>query len=222
MFPRRLPRGGHAGPALAGRAGRHHMRPADGRIVPSRAIAWRPFPGGGRSWRWPDSSGSACSPGRWRAVSRPPTSAAGMRGSPSRPARRRTRCSGRCGPRSTSRWGRRLAGQPPPGVSQPAALRLWGWQLLVNAAWTPAFFGLHQPWLALAVLVLLLGLVGRTLLAFRNLHRGAALLMVPYALWSCCAMPERRDPLRSWCWFVAVDRDAKIHGARIYQYSLQK
>lgn len=74
-----------------------------------------------------------------------------------------------------------------PAIGQRTALRLWGWQLLVNAAWTPVFFGLHLPWLALAVLALLLGLVGRTMLAFRNLHAGAALLMVPYALWTCYA-----------------------------------
>ena len=69
---------------------------------------------------------------------------------------------------------------------QPA-LRLWGWQLLVNALWTPAFFGLHSPALALAILLLLLVLIGRTIAAFRVHDRLAATLLVPYALWSCYA-----------------------------------
>ena len=68
-----------------------------------------------------------------------------------------------------------------------AALRLWGWQLLVNAIWTPAFFGLHSPALALAILLLLLVLIGRTIAAFSAHDRLAATLLVPYALWSCYA-----------------------------------
>lgn len=68
-----------------------------------------------------------------------------------------------------------------------AALRLWGWQLLVNALWTPAFFGLHSPALALALLLLLLTLLGRTIAAFTTHDRLAATLLVPYALWSCYA-----------------------------------
>ncbi len=47
-----------------------------------------------------------------------------------------------------------------------AALRLWGWQLLFNALWTPAFFGLRSPGLALVVILALLVLVALTLRAF--------------------------------------------------------
>ena len=68
-----------------------------------------------------------------------------------------------------------------------AALRLWGWQLLLNALWTPAFFGLHDPALALGVMALLLGAVALTIRAFRPLHRGAALLLAPYLAWVCYA-----------------------------------
>jgi tryptophan-rich sensory protein len=74
-----------------------------------------------------------------------------------------------------------------PAIGQRAALKLWGWQLLVNAAWTPAFFGLHSPGLGLAVLALLLVLIGLTLRAFRRQHPLAAALLVPYLLWSCYA-----------------------------------
>ena len=68
-----------------------------------------------------------------------------------------------------------------------AALRLWGWQLLVNALWPPAFFGLHRPGLALAVLLVLLVLAGMTALAFLRLRRPAGLLMLPYLGWLCFA-----------------------------------
>lgn len=67
------------------------------------------------------------------------------------------------------------------------ALRLWGWQLLLNAAWTPAFFGLRSTVLGLVVIVPLLALIGLTIRAFRRLSPLAALLMVPYALWTLYA-----------------------------------
>jgi translocator protein len=64
-----------------------------------------------------------------------------------------------------------------------AALRLWGWQLLFNAAWTPAFFGLHSPVLGLAVIVALLLMVALTMLLFRRVCGTAALLLAPYLAW---------------------------------------
>lgn len=66
----------------------------------------------------------------------------------------------------------------------PRPLRLWGWQLAVNAAWTPAFFALHSPPLALAVCLVLLALIGLTVHAFMRLHRIAAWLMMPYLAWT--------------------------------------
>lgn len=74
-----------------------------------------------------------------------------------------------------------------PAAGHRRALRLWGWQLLVNAAWTPAFFGMHSPLLGLAVLAPLLVLIGYTMRAFHRLQPLAAGLMVPYLLWSCYA-----------------------------------
>jgi len=72
-------------------------------------------------------------------------------------------------------------------VGKRVALRLWGWQLLLNAGWTPAFFGLHSPGLALIVMVPLVGLIGLTIRAFGRIHRLAAALLLPYALWMCYA-----------------------------------
>lgn len=67
------------------------------------------------------------------------------------------------------------------------ALLLWGWQLLVNAAWTPAFFGLHSPACGLLVLIPLLVLICLTIRAFHRIRPIAALLMLPYFLWTCYA-----------------------------------
>ena len=64
-----------------------------------------------------------------------------------------------------------------------AALRVWGWQLLFNAAWTPAFFGLRSPVLGLAVIGALLLLIALTTLMFRRVCSTAATLLVPYAVW---------------------------------------
>ncbi len=77
-------------------------------------------------------------------------------------------------------WRRRLIGHR-------AALRLWGWQLLVNAAWSPAFFGLHSPTLALAVILPTLVLIGLTIRRFWRLDWVAGALMLPYAAWMCYA-----------------------------------
>lgn len=66
-------------------------------------------------------------------------------------------------------------------------LRLWGWQLLVNAAWSPAFFGLHSPGTALVVILALLLLVGLTAYGFARVHRLAGVLLLPYLGWVCYA-----------------------------------
>ena len=64
-----------------------------------------------------------------------------------------------------------------------AALRAWGWQLLANALWPPAFFGLHALGLGLVVIGLMLATIALTILAFWPIERRAALLLVPYLTW---------------------------------------
>ena len=73
------------------------------------------------------------------------------------------------------------------GALRRRGLLLWGWQLAVNAAWTPVFFGLHRPVPALAVIAGLAGLVALTVRDFRHVDRLAALLMAPYLAWVCYA-----------------------------------
>jgi translocator protein len=68
-----------------------------------------------------------------------------------------------------------------------AALKWWGWLLLFDAAWSPVFFGLHRPDLALIVMVPLLALTGISAYGFGRIDRTAALLMFPYAIWMCYA-----------------------------------
>jgi translocator protein len=56
-------------------------------------------------------------------------------------------------------------------------------QLLLNAAWTPLFFGLHRPDFAFFdILLLWLSIIGM-IAAFHAISVGAALLLVPYLLW---------------------------------------
>ncbi len=66
-------------------------------------------------------------------------------------------------------------------------LRLWGWQLLLNAAWVPVFFGLRSPALGLAVILPMLGVITATIVNFARVRPRAAWLMLPYLLWTCYA-----------------------------------
>ena len=67
------------------------------------------------------------------------------------------------------------------GWRQP--LRLYFTQLLLNAAWTPVFFGAQEIGWALAVIVALWAAILCTLLAFRRVSKLAAWMMVPYLAW---------------------------------------
>jgi translocator protein len=66
-------------------------------------------------------------------------------------------------------------------------LRLWGWQLAANALWTPAFFAMRSPPLALAVSLVLTSLIALTMRNFARLRPAAAWLMAPYLAWTCYA-----------------------------------
>jgi len=67
------------------------------------------------------------------------------------------------------------------GHRRPLALFLT--QLVLNATWTPLFFGLHWPGIAFTEIVLLWLAIAATLAAFRPVSRAAAWLLAPYLAW---------------------------------------
>jgi tryptophan-rich sensory protein len=62
-------------------------------------------------------------------------------------------------------------------------LRLYFAQLLLNAAWTPIFFGAHQlGWALLEITALWIAIL-LTMLSFRRVSRPAGWLFAPYLAW---------------------------------------
>lgn len=56
-------------------------------------------------------------------------------------------------------------------------------QLILNTAWSFAFFGLQRPWLGVLVISLLIAAIIWTIQTFRVVSKPAAILMVPYLFW---------------------------------------
>jgi translocator protein len=63
------------------------------------------------------------------------------------------------------------------------ALAVYALQLILNAAWTPLFFGLHRPDLGFVDIVLVWMSIVATIVLFYPIHVVAALLLVPYLAW---------------------------------------
>lgn len=63
------------------------------------------------------------------------------------------------------------------------SLTLWAAQLVLNAAWTPLFFGASMYTAALVDITVLAGVVAATTILFARRHRLAAALMIPYLVW---------------------------------------
>ena len=72
--------------------------------------------------------------------------------------------------------------------TQRAALTIYCVQLALNASWTPIFFGLRRPGLALAEIILLWLAIIVTICFFATARPLAAWLLGPYALWVTFAM----------------------------------
>jgi len=68
-------------------------------------------------------------------------------------------------------------------AAQRKPLSLFLIQLALNAAWTPMFFGLQRPDLALIVILFLWAAIAATIRAFRPASKPAAWLLVPYLAW---------------------------------------
>lgn len=67
------------------------------------------------------------------------------------------------------------------------ALALFLLQLILNGLWTPLFFGLRMPLVAFIEIVLLWASIGLTILAFARVSLAAAVLLLPYILWTSFA-----------------------------------
>jgi tryptophan-rich sensory protein len=63
----------------------------------------------------------------------------------------------------------------------PLGLFLLQW--LLNALWTPLFFGLHRSDLAFTEIILLWLVLAATLWSFWQVRKAAGVLLVPYLAW---------------------------------------
>jgi len=59
----------------------------------------------------------------------------------------------------------------------------FGTQLVLNSLWSIVFFGLHMPWLGVAVILFLLVMIVLTMKAFATISRAATWLLAPYVAW---------------------------------------
>lgn len=71
----------------------------------------------------------------------------------------------------------------PADTARNAALVWFFVQLLLNAIWSPVFFGLEAPGLALAVIVALFCALALTVRSFFAVDRVAGWMMTPYLAW---------------------------------------
>ncbi len=76
-----------------------------------------------------------------------------------------------------------LVWRTPASAARTAALRWFGVQLALNAAWTPVFFGLRSVGGGLAVIVVLLAAIVVTIVRIRPVSRLASWLLAPYLAW---------------------------------------
>ena len=65
---------------------------------------------------------------------------------------------------------------------------MYGIQLVLNAAWTPIFFGAREPGWALVDIIALWVAILVTMVAFFRIGRAGGWLMVPYVAWVSFAM----------------------------------
>lgn len=70
---------------------------------------------------------------------------------------------------------------------RPAALTLFGIQLVLNLVWSPLFFGAHQISAAFWLIIVIFVFALLATLAFARIRKSAAWVMVPYLAWLCFA-----------------------------------
>ena len=63
------------------------------------------------------------------------------------------------------------------------ALKLFGFQFLLNLIWSPVFFKFQQPLLALIIIIVLWLFITWTIKVFFTIHKPAGYLLIPYLMW---------------------------------------
>ena len=71
----------------------------------------------------------------------------------------------------------------PASVERRLALRQFGVQLILNASWSPVFFGAHSLVGGLVVIVMMVFAIAATIQRFHALDKPAAWLLAPYLAW---------------------------------------
>jgi tryptophan-rich sensory protein len=69
------------------------------------------------------------------------------------------------------------------GILRPIALGLFIAQYILNFLWSYLFFGLHNPFLGLVDILLLLYIIMALIVVTWRIYRPISLLLVPYFLW---------------------------------------
>lgn len=77
----------------------------------------------------------------------------------------------------------RILSGDPTQQGRQRAIMLFVAQMAFNAGWSVAFFGMHNPALALGVIAILETLIVLTIMNFLKIDRLAGALLIPYALW---------------------------------------
>ena len=85
---------------------------------------------------------------------------------------------------------RRLGARP---RESRRALVLFAVQLALNLSWTPVFFGMQRPDLALVVILFLWVAIAATIVAAWKACKTAAALLVPYLAWVTFATALNAD-----------------------------
>ena len=87
---------------------------------------------------------------------------------------------------SVAAW---LVWRSPATEARRRALSIYVAQLMINAVWTPAFFGLGSVvgaagiWVALVIIVVLDFMVLAAIIRFAEVSKSAAALLIPYWFW---------------------------------------
>lgn len=77
----------------------------------------------------------------------------------------------------------RLWDRVAPSAARTMALGLFGVQLMLNAIWSPVFFGWHGTRVGLVIIIALIVVLAMTIRASARVDRAAAWLLAPYLAW---------------------------------------